>query len=313
MNTTYRRTRRVAFGLAAITALAACGQPDPAPSAAPEAAATAAPAADPAAPAATAAPAVPAAAGAVVTKIAESPLGQHLVGSNGMTLYGFTNDVDAKSTCVGTCADQWPPVIVDPTFSVGPGVDAGIFATTVRDDGQQQLVAGKVPLYFYAGDVAPGDTTGQGSGGVWFVVSPAGSVITDAAAPAAPAEPAPAPEAAPAAPSIQLLETGLGAVITDAQGFTLYLFTKDAEGGVPTCVDGCATAWPPAIVTDPIVVGPGLDPALVSTVETINGLQLKIGKWPLYRYAGDTAPGETGGQGSGDVWFVVGPDAKSIR
>jgi predicted lipoprotein with Yx(FWY)xxD motif len=311
MNITRNRLRGAAIGVITVLGLAACGQPTETPAAAPSAAPAAAPSAAPAAPAAE-----PAAAGTVVAKIAESPLGQHLVGSNGMTMYGFTNDTEAKSTCVGTCADQWPPVIVDPTFSVGPGVDAGIFATTARDDGTQQLVAGKVPLYFYAGDVAPGDTTGQGSGGVWFVVAPGGTVINAAPAPAAEPAPTPAPETAapaPAPPSIQLFESALGPIVTDANGFTLYLFTKDAEGGVPTCVDGCATAWPPALVTEPLVVGPGIDPALVSTVQTINGLQLKIGKWPLYLYAGDTAPGETGGQGSGDVWFVVGPNAKSVR
>jgi predicted lipoprotein with Yx(FWY)xxD motif len=307
--------RRLSLLAALMCGLAACGQPSTETT--PAAPATGGAAATPAA----STPAAPVAAeGGVVVKIAESPLGQILVGGNGMTLYGFTNDTEAKSTCVGTCADQWPPVIVDPTFAVGPGVDAGIFATTTRDDGTEQLVAGKVPLYFFAGDVAVGDTTGQGSGGVWFTVDPNGSVKSDAApVPVPPPAPAPpagstAPDpAATGAPSIQVAESTFGSIITDAEGFTLYLFTKDGEGGVPTCVDGCATAWPPAIVDGPIVVGPGIDPALVTTVDTINGPQLKIGKWPLYRYAGDTAPGETGGQASGDVWFVVGTDATSIR
>jgi predicted lipoprotein with Yx(FWY)xxD motif len=301
---------RLALLAALLGGIAACGQADDGSTPTPPAESTPAPAGETATPAAS----TPATAGGVVVKIAESSLGQILVGSNGMTLYGFTNDTEAKSTCVGTCADQWPPVIVDPTFAVGPGVDAGIFATTTRDDGTEQLVAGKVPLYFFAGDVAIGDTTGQGSGGVWFTVDASGTVKTDAApVPAPPTESAVETPAPTAAASIQLVESEFGSIVTDAEGFTLYLFTKDGEGGVPTCVDGCATAWPPAIVDGPIVVGPGLDPALVTTVDTINGSQLKIGKWPLYRYAGDTAPGETGGQGSGDVWFVVGPDASSIR
>ena len=40
---------------------------------------------------------------------------------------------------------------------------------------------------------------------------------------------------------------------------------------------------------------------------------LKAGAWPLYRFAGDAAPGDTNGQGSGGVWFVVGPTASSSR
>ena len=40
---------------------------------------------------------------------------------------------------------------------------------------------------------------------------------------------------------------------------------------------------------------------------------LKVGKWPLYRFAGDAAPGDINGQGSGGVWFVVGADGKLIK
>ena len=42
-------------------------------------------------------------------------------------------------------------------------------------------------------------------------------------------------------------------------------------------------------------------------------MQLKAGKWPLYRFAGDEAPGDVNGQGSGDVWFVLDPQAKLIK
>ncbi len=301
----------------AASLLAACGQSGSdaaAPVTAPvatAAAVTTAPATT--APATTAAPASPAAApaAAVVVKAGNSDLGKVLVGADGLTMYGFTNDVDAKSTCVGTCAEQWPPVLVDPSFAVGPGLDVGVFATTTRDDGTTQLVSGKSPLYFFAGDVTNGDVNGQGSGGVWFAANVDGSLYTDAGPAASP--PASTDAAVSANPSISLADTDLGQVLVDENGMTLYLFTKDGDGGVPTCAGGCATAWPAALVGDAPVVGDGIDPSLVTTVDTPEGKQLKIGKWPLYHFSGDTAAGEVGGQGSGGVWFVVGPDAKGIK
>ena len=93
---------------------------------------------------------------------------------------------------------------------------------------------------------------------------------------------------------------------------TVYGFTNDGNG-TPTCEGGCAEAWPPVIV-DGDELPAGLDPNLFSVVERPDGtMQLKAGKWPLYRFAGDEAPGDVNGQGSGDVWFVLDPQAKLIK
>jgi predicted lipoprotein with Yx(FWY)xxD motif len=330
---------------AAALVLGACGGDDPAPLSEPAAPATAS-----AQPVATTQPAAPAPVDAAV-KISQTELGDVLSDPNGMTLYAFTNDVDAASTCSGTCAEAWPPVIVDPDFIVSPGLDSGIFATTQRADGSSQLVAGKWPLYLYAADAKPGDITGQGSGDVWYAVDtsgrliggaaesgsesgsgsgatvesgaaygdPAGVTAAPATEPAAP--PAAPPAASPAAPPaevepvLQLADTEFGGILTDATGMTLYLFTPD-EAGSPTCVDGCAQAWPPLLVDDvtELLAADGIDASTLSTVEHPNGgRQLKIGKWPLYTFAGDAAPGDTTGQGSGGTWFVVGADGKSIK
>jgi predicted lipoprotein with Yx(FWY)xxD motif len=102
-------------------------------------------------------------------------LGAVLVDGNGMTLYGLTKDVNGVSSCTGSCAMVWPPVTVSgPTLPAG--LDAKTFSVSTRPDGSHQLRAGKWPLYRYAGDGAPGDTNGQGSGGVWFVVAPTGQL-----------------------------------------------------------------------------------------------------------------------------------------
>ena len=100
---------------------------------------------------------------------AAGDLGEVLVGANGHTLYAFTKDVDGVSTCFDACAAAWPAVTVDEGFAPPAGVDPALVTTVDRPDGTKQLKIGKWPLYFYAGDGAPGETNGQGVGGVWFV------------------------------------------------------------------------------------------------------------------------------------------------
>ena len=327
MNTKLQRVT-IALLAAASLSLGACGsKATPAPAAAPVAAES--PVTEASAPALTKAP--KAAGAAVAVKSTTSSLGQILVDPTGRTLYAFTNDVNAQSTCSGTCAEAWPPLVVDENWTVAPGLDSGIFSTSARPDGTLQLMAGKFPLYFFSGDAKPGDVNGQGSGDVWFVMTPTATTIT-AKPGATPTEtttsvttaalsptttvygkaPAPAPAAAPAAIA-SVADTPLGALIVDSKGRTLYAFTKDADG-TSTCVDACAKAWPPFVVTGDIAVSAGLDKSQFTTIARADGSkQLKVGKWPLYYFAGDTAAGEFNGQGSGGVWFVLGKDAKLIK
>ena len=100
--------------------------------------------------------------------------------------------------------------------------------------------------------------------------------------------------------------TSLGRLLVDAKGLTLYGRTPEANG-MPTCVDACATAWPPLTVAGSSLPA-GLDARVFSVVPRPDGsYQLKAGKWPLYRFAGDATAGATNGQGSGGVWFAVTP------
>jgi predicted lipoprotein with Yx(FWY)xxD motif len=305
------RTRLLTILAAGAVALAACGGDDSSSS-------DTAPAAP-----ATEAPAAPAPGETVAARIGETDLGPVLVGANGNTLYGFTNDTATQSNCDGTCAEAWPPVIVTPEWTVAPGVDSAIFNTITRADGSLQLVAGKWPLYYFSGDSSPGDVTGQGSGDVWFAMGTDGALIKGAAAaeePAATEAPAdpygqaaapPATEPAPPA-TVQVTESPLGQILADAAGLTLYGFMQDADGN-PTCNDACADAWPPVTIEGDALPA-GLDPNVFTVIQRDDGShQLKAGKWPLYRFAGDAAPGQTNGQGSGDVWFVVAPDGSLIK
>ena len=67
--------------------------------------------------------------------------------------------------------------MIDGAPAVADDLDAQLFTAVDREDGSQQLKAGKWPLYRFAGDEAEGDISGQGSGGIWFAVRPDGSLV----------------------------------------------------------------------------------------------------------------------------------------
>lgn len=110
--------------------------------------------------------------------VASSSAGQIVVDSKGMSLYFFTKDVkdSGTSACTDACLDAWP---IFTTTSDAPAVDgvAGTVGTIASPDGKKHVTLNGMPLYYYAKDKAPGDVTGQGVGGVWYLVSPAGEMI----------------------------------------------------------------------------------------------------------------------------------------
>jgi predicted lipoprotein with Yx(FWY)xxD motif len=117
--------------------------------------------------------------------------------------------------------------------------------------------------------------------------------------------------AAGAAPVV-VADSSLGQILTTADGFTVYGFKNDTAG-TSTCTGGCAQSWP-AVTTTSEELPAGLDPQVFSVVEGADEIyQLKAGDWPLYRFSGDAAAGDTNGQGQGGVWFVVAPDGTLIE
>jgi predicted lipoprotein with Yx(FWY)xxD motif len=112
---------------------------------------------------------------------------------------------------------------------------------------------------------------------------------------------------AQAAPSVAVRQDPqLGSILTDAQGMTLYLYTKD-EQGTSNCYDQCATAWPP-LLTDTDPTGPDMIAAGLGLSERADGSQqVTYNGLPLYYWYKDSKPGETTGQNVGGVWFVVNP------
>jgi predicted lipoprotein with Yx(FWY)xxD motif len=110
-------------------------------------------------------------------------LGAYLTGQNGMTLYVLTKDAPDTSTCSGTCATTWPPLAAAVGATItGPSGATGAFATITRSDGIVQVTYNHMPLHYFSGDSAAGDTNGQGKNGVWFVAPVSGSVPSGGAA-----------------------------------------------------------------------------------------------------------------------------------
>jgi predicted lipoprotein with Yx(FWY)xxD motif len=88
---------------------------------------------------------------------------------NGMTLYERTSDPAPGSNCTGQCAQMWPPVLSSGTV-ISTAPIRGNLTVHMTANGKQVEYNGH-PLYTYSGDMAPGQTKGQGVGNVWQTVS----------------------------------------------------------------------------------------------------------------------------------------------
>jgi predicted lipoprotein with Yx(FWY)xxD motif len=129
-----------------------------------------------------------------------------------------------------------------------------------------------------------------------------------AAAPAAP-ETTAAQEASGA--TVAVASSSLGQILVDAEGRTLYAFTKD-KGDQSACSGECATNWP--ALTGPATAGTGAQAALLSTSTQANGTsQVTYDGRPLYHFAGDAKPGDTNGQAVGNVWFVLTANGELVQ
>src|SRR5919201_179762 len=118
---------------------------------------------------------------------------------------------------------------------------------------------------------------------------------------------APAPTTGPA---VKIQKLADGTALVDSQGRALYLFEAD-KGDMSRCSGACASAWPPATTTGAPTAGPGLSAAKLGTTKRSDGTtEVTYNGHPLYRYAGDSRPGEANGQGLnqfGAKWNMLAP------
>src|ERR1700735_3057354 len=86
--------------------------------------------------------------------------------------------------------------------------------------------------------------------------------------------------------ALEKVKTDVGPVLADAKGFVLYWYARDTAM-TSACTGSCATAWPPV------------------TGKAGAALQATSKGHPLYTYAGDSAPGQTKGNGLDGAWHVI--------
>jgi predicted lipoprotein with Yx(FWY)xxD motif len=111
--------------------------------------------------------------------------------------------------------------------------------------------------------------------------------------------------------------SGLGTVLVNAQGRTLYMFTPDNHAKV-TCLSSCASIWPPAKLSSGQTAsasGEAKSSLLGSDSDPEGGEVVTYAGWPVYTYAADSAAGTANGQGvnaDGGLWYVLSPSGKLI-
>ena len=118
-----------------------------------------------------------------------------------------------------------------------------------------------------------------------------------------------------AAATVGVSNEGLGNILVNSKGRTLYLFTRDS-GTISECSGACAVNWPPLKATGKPTIGTGANASLTSTTSRPGGTkQVTYNGHPLYLFKGDSNPGDTNGQGLnafGGNWYALSAAGNKI-
>ncbi|NNN03434.1 MAG: hypothetical protein HKL87_05510 [Acidimicrobiaceae bacterium] len=233
-----------------------------------------------------------------------------LVDSTHHSIYLLTSEVGGHVRCSGACLSHWPPVLVKNSVmsvSVGAGV-SGHVGFLHRPGAEKQVTFNGYPLYWFAGDSAPGQDHGVGIsafGGTWLLVH--AGAHTSGATPFA---------AAMMSTTLQAAKVGKSTLLVNSSGRTLYLLSSE-KGAKIKCAGGCLNFWPPLLVADSVThvsVGMGVMGKVGFVARGATMKQVTVNGYPVYTYAGDTKAGATTGEGVkalGGVWYVVNAAATS--
>ena len=252
-----------------------------------------------------------------------------LANASGRTLYYFTKDSATKVACTAACAKLWPPLVLKSGTVVGARGVTGKF-TIVTDPNGRQVAYNGHPLYTFSSDKKPGQATGQGFKGLWWVATP---VLTAAVAPVTHVtKPTKAPAKAGATTKTKVTVTKTKApvrtaayvvvartaavkghdeaILTNAAGMTLYYFTNDTATKT-ACTGACAKLWPPLVVKSGTVVGGKGVTGKFTIVTDPNGRQVAYNGHQLYTFSSDKKAGQTLGEGFKHLWWVATPSLQA--
>ena len=200
-----------------------------------------------------------------------------LTDTSGMTLYAFTNDQTTPngSSCNNGCAIKWPPLLANDNDQ-----PSGNYSIINRDDNSKQWAYRGMPLYRFVDDNLPGDTRGEGVKNIWFVAQPL--------------------------PVSKYSTATQGTILSSTNWLSLYILDNETTSNL-ICKGACLTAWPP-LMADANDINRGD----YSIFTNSNGdTQWAYKNKPLYRWKGDSSPGQINGQGlahpSGATWIVARP------
>ena len=151
-----------------------------------------------------------------------------------------------------------------------------------------------------------------GVGGLYGSAPAASPTASAPAASASAATPVPSAATTPVAPAsvLAMQNAGLGTILANPQGRTLYYFVPERGGRIACSSSACTTYWPPSITGGTPSGGAGVTGQLGLIARTGGAQQITYNTWPLYTFSGDSAAGQTNGQGVvgfGGKWLVATP------
>ncbi len=115
--------------------------------------------------------------------------------------------------------------------------------------------------------------------------------------------------------------SGVGKVLVDGRGRTVYILTKTGTKNVP-CTDasGCTGAWPDLPLpngTSAATAGTGADASLLGTMKLSDGETYPTyNGYLMYEYTGDSGSGQANGQGLksyGGTWYVLNASGNPVK
>ena len=225
----------------------------------------------------------------LVIKLATSAtFGSFITDKAGNTLYFFANDGNGANNCTGGCTTSWPNFNVTGLMQsqLSDGLLLADFATISTLTGNQVTYKGW-PLYYYAPSGIrenPGQTTGDGVGGVWFIAKPDYTIML------AKEQLLGVDTKSYVVSAANVYTEGVGTTtyMTDLAGRTLYSFYKDSTNiNKFTKPDFSNNSVWPIYETDKIVVPSIIDKSLFGSITLYGKKQLTYKGWPMYYYGAD--------------------------